>query len=140
MDQIALENIDFLAERSIEDLHYSSRQWLFNIEFWRQELAFFQTLLDQNADKANSVDQKKQIDHFQHLITYYQGELLDEYHQKTRRHEKSMRAMLDGKAANVESAFREKHNILFDQIVSFDNQFKQHKLDFYEFIAALLKN
>ena len=138
MDQIALENIDFLAERSLEDLHYSSRQWLFNIEFWRKELDFFQTLLDRNVDKAESVDQKKQIDHFQHLITYYQGELLDEFHQKARRHEKSTRAMLDGESSKVDNAFREKHNTLFDQIVSFDNQFKQHKLDFYEFISALL--
>ena len=138
MDQIALENIDFLAERSIEDLHYSSRQWLFNIEFWRRELDFFQTLLDRNVEKAKSVDQKKQIDHFQHLITYYQGELLDEFHQKARRHEKSMRAMLNGEPSNIDNAFREKHNILFDQIVSFDNQFKQHKLDFYNFISSLL--
>ena len=139
MDQIALENFDFLAERSIEDLHYSSRQWLFNIEFWRKELDFFQTLLDLNVEKAESVDQKKQIDHFQNLITYYKGELLDEFHQKARRHEKSMRAMLNGESSNLDNAFREKHNILFDQIVSFDNQFKQHKLDFYDFLSALLK-
>lgn len=138
MDQIALENIDFLAERSIEDLHYSSRQWLFNIEFWRRELDFFQTLLDRNVEKAQSVDQKKQIDHFQHLITYYQGELLDEFHQKARRHEKFMRAMLNGESSDEDTNFRKKHNLLFDQIVSFDNQFKQHKLDFYDFISKLL--
>lgn len=138
MDQIALDNIEFLAERSIEDLHYTSRQWLFNIEFWRQELSFFQGLLDNQVDKAKTVEQKKQIDHFQHLITYYQGELLDEFHQKTRRHEKNMRAMLSGDGTAVDAAFREKHNILFDQIVSFDNQFKQHKLDFYDFMSALL--
>ena len=138
MDQIALENIDFLADRSVEDLHYSSRQWLFNIEFWRRELDFLQTLLDRTVEKAESVDQKKQIDHFQNLITYYQGELLDEYHQKARRHEKSMRAMLNGESSEEVHMLREKHNSLFDQIVSFDNQFKQHKLDFYDFISELL--
>lgn len=138
MDQLALENIEFLAKRSIEDLHYSSRQWLFNIEFWRQELDFFQSLLDQFVSKAELVDHKKQIDHFQHLITYYKGELLDEFHQKTRRHEKMLRGMLNSEITDQNEAFREKHNILFDQIVSFDNQFKQHKLDFYEFMNILL--
>lgn len=140
MDQVELDNIEFLAERSIEDLHYSSRQWLFNIEFWRQELNFFQSLLDNYVKKADAVELKKQIDHFQHLITYYQGELLDEFHQKARRHEKNMRAMLNGDVSTIDSAFREKHNILFDQIVSFDNQFKQHKLDFYDFMSRLVKH
>ena len=140
MDHLALENIDFLAKRSIEDLHYSSRQWLFNIAFWRQELNFFQILLDQSVTKAELVDHKKQIDHFQHLITYYKGELLDEFHQKARRHEKSLRNMLNGTMEETIDTLREKHNILFDHIVSFDNQFKQHKLDFYDFMISLIKN
>ncbi|MDN5201795.1 hypothetical protein QQ008_10490 [Fulvivirgaceae bacterium BMA10] len=140
MEQLELENIDFLKERNLEDLHYSSKQWLFNIDFWRQELNFFQNLLDTQAKHVTTVDQKKQIDHFQNLIIYYQGELLDEFHQKVRRHEKRLKNLLINNESPTDLSYRENHNLLFDQIISFDNQFKKYKLELYSFMSQVISS
>ncbi|MDN5205055.1 hypothetical protein QQ008_26940 [Fulvivirgaceae bacterium BMA10] len=136
MENLKQANNDFLLQRSLDDLHTTSKKWLSQIDFWKDELHFFQKLLDINAGKAIDQDQKKQIDHFQNLIIYYSGELLDEYHQKVRRHEKKLETLLLSVKEN-EQAYREEHITIHDEIESFEKQFQEYKRELFSFIESL---
>ena len=81
MEQLTSAGSDYLLEIGLESLHKDSKVWKSRIEMWKRELVFFQRLLDSYSNKFENPEDKKAEDHFQNLIIYYNGELLDEYKQ-----------------------------------------------------------
>ncbi len=138
MNSIEQSKTDFLLQRTVEDLNESSRQWMEDIDFWKIELDFFQKLLDDQVAKMHSKEQKKQLDHFQNLIIYYSGELLDQFEQSARRHAKLMATLVESNNGVEDTNYRSKHIDLADKIDSFAYQFRQYKKDLYQFLEGTL--
>jgi hypothetical protein len=113
---------EFLLREGLMDLHKTSRQWVSEVDLWKLELDFFQKLLDSNARKVTTYMGKKTIGHLQTLITYYQGELLDEFAKAVRKHEKYLNRIIVGEDSEDES-YRVKHDIIDDKINSFREGF-----------------
>jgi hypothetical protein len=128
----------YLLEVSLEDLHQESKAWLSEINLWRIELAFYQKLLEKVSVKLTSVEEKQKIDHFQHLIIYYRGEVLDQFEKDIRKHEKQLQNMIQQKAPFNEQLYREVHKKHEDQISAFDKNFKQYRQDLYAFAENYL--
>jgi hypothetical protein len=87
MKSLSPANQHFLLEISMEDLHKDIALWLSEIEFWRVELLFFQKLVEKAASKTSSVEDKQRLAHFQNLLTYYQGEVADQFEKEVHQHE-----------------------------------------------------
>lgn len=123
-----------------KELHQESMQWNSDIELWKIEMNFFQKLLDKYGSFFVDVDQKMEIDHYQNLITYYDGELLDQFKQSVRRHENNLAKdfALGGKV-NVKE-YVEIHQDLLIRIRAFDSEIKAYKKEFFEFITKALEN
>jgi len=140
MDQLTNTDKEFLLEVDIEELLDQSRVWMSRILLWKTELGFFQKLLDSNSTKFNSADEKKSEDHFQNLIIYYNGEVLDQYKQSVRRHKKNLHALSTGLATEPvqEEATRRSHIELLDKVDSFDEEFRKHKHEFIEFMEKVI--
>lgn len=49
----------YILEPSLMDMHHSSLEWLSTTVLWKQEVAFFQKLLDSYVAKGTSADEKK---------------------------------------------------------------------------------
>ena len=94
-------------------------------------------MLDSNAAKVTTYKGKKTIGHLQNLITYYQGELLDEFAKAVRKHEKYLNKIITGEESNEES-YRVKHDIIDDKITSFKDGFKEYKKELFQFISELM--
>jgi hypothetical protein len=137
MNQISPATTSCLLEVSMEDLHQESKTWLSEIEFWRIELSFYQQLLEKVARHTLGED-KKAIDHFQSLIFYFKGELLDQYEHDIREHERYLDAMVEEKAPFDEAFYREKHKKYESQINSFGIDFKQYRKELYAFAGKHL--
>lgn len=137
MENLKATTTEFLLREGLMDLHKASRQWVSEVELWKMELDFFQKLLDSNAHKVTTYQGKKTIGHLQNLITYYQGELLDEFAKAVRKHEKYLNRIITGEISDEES-YRVKHDIIDDKIASFRDGFKGYKLELFEFIAELM--
>ena len=133
MNNLSPATTNYLLEVSLEDLHKESRTWLSEIDFWKIELSFYQKLLQKVSLKLNTTEEKQKIDHFQNLIIYYQGELLDQYKHDIREHEKYLDNMIREKAPFNEQLYREPHKNFEDKIKAFDLQFKQFRKDLYAF-------
>ncbi len=141
MEKLMLDNSEVLADHNLESLLYNSKEWKSEVDMWKQELKFFQKLLDKNVSSFSSVEQKQKLDHFQNLIIYYDGELLDFFRQKARRHAKYLSAHVEnGKDLNKEE-YQEKFGTVNDQLNAFASEFRKYKKDFFQFIEeALDKN
>ncbi len=87
----------YILQPSLVEMHRQSLDYLSATALWKRELRFFQKLLDKYAPKFTSSDDKKRVDHFQSLLTYYSGELVDEINRKIRQHESNLARLLQEK-------------------------------------------
>lgn len=127
----------YLLEEGLEKLHKETQLWVSEIVLWKEELKFFQKLLDNNSQKM-SKDEKVKLDHFQNLIIYYDGELLDQFAKNARKHEKNLATNLEKGIDVDESGYRMTHNELKNEIESFKKQFYEYKHEFFEFMAPVI--
>ncbi len=123
----------YVLQPSLVEMHRESLTWLSSAELWKHEIGFFQKLLDQHAPKESAVEFKKQVDHFQHLITYYGGELVLELVKKVRDHEGKLASMLHNLDETEVSYFKE-HDALMAELASFEKVYTEFKHSLFQFI------
>ncbi|MBX2962682.1 MAG: hypothetical protein KF687_09230 [Cyclobacteriaceae bacterium] len=123
----------YILQPSLIAMHRESLEWISATELWKRELVFFQNLLDQHAPKMNHVEFKKQVDHYQHLITYYSGELVDSLRKNLKDHEKKLAVMLQELNESDTEYFKE-HSSVIEEVAAFAKVFAEFKHGFFEFI------
>ncbi|MBL7857044.1 MAG: hypothetical protein JNM57_05090 [Cyclobacteriaceae bacterium] len=123
----------YILQPSLVEMHRESLEWQSATALWKRELSFFQKLLDQHAPKNSNLEFKKQVDHYQHLITYYDGELVDIFRKKVRDHEHKLAAMLQELKESDTEYFTE-HGGLMEELKAFQKTFTELKHEFFAFI------
>jgi len=128
---------NYILQPSLVEMHKKSMEWLSATLLWKRELKFFQQLLDSNAPKFGAAEDKKRIDHFQNLIIYYSGELVDEFNSKLRKHESNLAHMLQSKNESDTVYFKE-HQGLMIELQSFSDTFRSYRYELFDFIEKVL--
>jgi hypothetical protein len=123
----------YILQPSLSEMHVSSVEWLSALELWKKEVSFFQKLLDQHTAQVSSTEIKKQVDHFQHLITYYGGELIGTLRKRLHNHEKSIAHVID-ETDEGEKDYTKEHKLIMEELAAFRRTFYQFKHDYIEFI------
>ncbi|HEU5289161.1 MAG TPA: hypothetical protein VFU05_00880 [Cyclobacteriaceae bacterium] len=127
----------YILQPSLISMHQQSLEWLSTSALWKRELSFFQKLLDQNSLKATSPDQKKEMDHFQHIITYYNGEVVDGLRKTVREHEKDLADMLQRLDESDTQYFKDHKNVI-NELITFSKTYDQFKHEFFSFIEKMI--
>lgn len=138
MENLKSASTDYLLGRSLIETHKVSTELLSDIELWKVELRFFQKLMDLYSVNCETVDQKKELSHFQNLLIYYDGELLDQYRQRIRRHDKFLAEILDHRANGTEEEYRVEQTELENDLEAFIREFRNYKKEFYSFLEKLM--
>lgn len=128
---------NYILQPSLLNKHKKTLEWLSTAVLWKRELVFFQKLLDQYASKFSATDDKKKIDHFQHLIIYYKDELVDRLSSRLRLHEKKLAEMLETRNEARTEYFNE-HEGLMNELEALNTQFLQNKEELFEFIEKAM--
>lgn len=128
----------YTLQPSLLEMHRQSLDWLSNSVLWKRELSFFQKLLDEHSVQFTSVDDKKKIDHFQNLIIYYQGELIDALRKKLRDHENHLAKVLQERNES-DTVYFKTHDPIIQEMTAFNKQFHDFKNDFFSFIELALR-
>lgn len=128
----------YTLQPSLLEMHRQSLDWLSNSVLWKRELSFFQKLLDEHSAQFTSVDDKKKIDHFQNLIIYYQGELIDFLRKKLRDHENHLAKVLQERN-EADTLYFKTHESVIQEMSAFNKQFLDFKHDFFSFIEGALR-
>jgi hypothetical protein len=126
---------DYILQPVLFEKHSETIDWLSSTMHWKSELNTFQKALDERASSIKTIDGKKGLDHFQNLVIYYNGELIDSMRKKLRDHETRLAHMLETKNESDTSYYKE-HRSIMDELESFSVHFKQFRAEFFEFITS----
>ena len=127
----------YILQPGLVEMHRESLECLSMTALWKRELHFFQKLLDKYAPEFSSLDEKKRVGHFQSLLTYYSGELVDEINRKIRHHEINLARMLQQNNESDTKYFAE-HQDLIMQVESFSKNYEAFHHDLYDFIESAM--
>lgn len=122
-----------ILQPGIVDMHAASQEWRSALKLWKREVQFFQKLLDQHTSQISGLEIKKQVDHFQHLITYYGGELIPVLRRKLHQQEKHFACMPKESDENETANYYE-HKALIEELEAFRKTFYQFKHAYIEFM------
>lgn len=127
----------YVLQPSLMEMHHGSLEWLSTTVLWKQEVAFFQKLLDTYSSKVVSAEDKKKVSHFQNVITYYGGELIDTLRKKIKHHEHKLADMLK-ELKGSDAEYIEEHGELMEELSAFMKTFNSFKSEFFAFIDKML--
>ena len=125
---------------SIESLYHTSLDWQLEVALWKQELTFFQKMLDINARHCDTGVQKKKVGHFQNLIIYYNGELLDQFRQQTRRNSKYLAHHIEDALVFDHDAYQQKFGTLNGDLKAFASTYRKYKKEFFQFMEEIMEH
>ena len=128
---------EYILQPSLLEKHRRTLEWLSSTLLWKREFIFLQKLLDQQSIKFSSVDDKKKVDHFQNLIIYYNGEVIDGLRKKLREHESKLADVLQTKNELKTEYFKE-HDAIMQELESFQIRFVEYKEGLFEFIEKVM--
>ena len=136
MELITKPTSDFLLNGSIEALHHESREWLNDIEFWKDELAFFYALTVKKTLKGVPDSLKSQAIEIEKELIKISGGELDRMHQQVFKHEQALGFLLESKRED-EQKYREQHKEIETTIERFENRFKTLKKEVFKMVESL---
>lgn len=116
----------FSVQPVLLEKHHKTLEWLSASALWKSELSFFQKVLDDRAGIIEGVDGKKQLDHFQYLIIYYNGEVIEDIRKKLRNHENRLARMLESKS-ELDTQYYKEHADVMDEAQTFSVRFEEFK-------------
>ena len=123
----------YILQPSLIEMHRKSLDLMSQSILWKKELNFFQTLLDKFGTSFKTLEQKKRVDHFQHIITYYNGEVVDVLRKKLRVHEEHLATMLQS-LNEADTEYYKEHNGILEELIAFQLTFNDLKHEFFAFI------
>jgi len=130
---------NYILQPATVEKHTKTLEWLSATILWKSELTTFQKILDQRASFLLTQDDKMKISHFQNLIIYYKGEVVDELRKKLRDHENKLARMLESKNESETKYFKE-HAAVMDQATTFSNLFKEFRAELLSFAEKVKVN
>lgn len=128
---------DFILQPGLLGKHRETLDWISAAALWKDELRFFQKLLDRYAGNFRNKKDKQRITHLQNIITYYNGELVDFMRTQLRTHEKSLALALEKKDETMTEYFT-RHEDLMAKVRSMDRQLREYKAEFFGLIEKAL--
>lgn len=122
-------NSDF-SETSLESLHAYSLFWLNEIEFWKDEVAFFYQLLRKKSEKHASdlkTEDAKRIE--KHLI-HTSVTTLNDLERDVLSHERFLSRIMENPDSS-EKIFRDQHQRMYEKMSDFEREFRQLKKEIF---------
>lgn len=135
MELLASPKARYLLEAGLDVLHAQTNEWVSEIAFWRDELAFYYVLMLDKTNQWVPENKSSDLNAIENEIVSLSGSDLDELQKAVLEHEKFLNDLLDNHPEN-EQVYRTKHRQLAVQVIQFEKRFKYLKKS----VFALFKN
>lgn len=126
MKQITSAKSAFLLEAPLEILHAENMEWLEEIEFWKDESAFFYALIIEKTKQNPSAFKTKESKEIEKHLIYVSAEKLDDLKMEVQEHERFLAKLMDNIKSD-EQLYRSRHRAVSEKIHAFENEFKEMK-------------
>lgn len=126
----------YLLDVDIEMLHEQSTEWLSEIAFWRDEAAFFSSLIIKKTLKSVPVSAKNRIKNIEKELISITIDDLDKLQKSVEQHEKFLSNLLRTES-HEEETYRKKHHELAQTFVQFEKRFKALKKEVFSIVEMI---
>jgi hypothetical protein len=114
MELLTSPKIEYLLDASLESLHQESQEWLKEIAFWSDELAFFYRLVqEKEAKRSFPSDELARIEK---ELVRLSAEQLEKVNAGVLSHEKLLSVVTRSHSINEERVYREAHRRLLMEV------------------------
>ena len=140
MNLLPIHHYDYLLDSSLEYLHQESEEWLFNISFWRNEIAFFHIHIAwdiPNNIPDNSKELKADIED---EIIKIDTDELDFIQNSIEQHEWFLSRLLDNREHIDEHIYREQHEELLFKIKKLEIRMRRLKNNIFNLEKSIVIN
>lgn len=132
MQLLSNPKTDYLLEASLESLHAESLEWLKEIDFWRDEMAFFYKLLRKSqSSKAYPTTELAAVE--MELVSLT-SDKVDKIRKEVLRHERELSAVIRSISSGEEESYRDAHRKLLMEIYEIHVQIRSFKSDVFAFV------
>ncbi|ARV14793.1 hypothetical protein [Polaribacter sp. SA4-12] len=123
-----------LLEAGLNVLHFESQEWLGTIDFWKDEIKFFDILLKKKEPQEDhQKDFRKILEDLEgihvNLFKYMENDIIA--------HEKILSRLQKNEKGVSDSIYRENHRKLMVRMDSFKNEFLKFKKIVFKFVKNL---
>jgi hypothetical protein len=130
MKVISTPNSKHLLSASLESLHQETVEWIEDIAFWRDEIAFLYSLELKDTLKSVPVDERSSIRKIENEIVKIAGGDIDKLEDEVEQHEVSLYGILTNKS-NDEAVYREQHVHISAIIAQIEKRIRVLKSEIY---------
>ena len=123
-----------LLEQPLENLHRESLEWLDEIAFWKDEIAFLYKVIRQKTQKNPSEMKSIKMKELEKQLLHISTEDLDDLKDSIELHERYLSRLMDNIHLD-ESNFRFKHRRLSLKTTKFRDNFKNLKRKIFALIV-----
>lgn len=128
----------YLLEAGLGVLHAQSNEWLNEIAFWKDESAFFYTLIVGKTSAFVPITAKNNIEKIEKELISITGQDLDDLQKEVEQHEVFLNDLLESKYLSEES-YRKRHEVLTFKIYKFERRFKELKNEIFKLVGQIDK-
>ncbi|MEX1241084.1 MAG: hypothetical protein WEB30_15275 [Cyclobacteriaceae bacterium] len=133
MELLTHRKNDYLLDASFDTLHGESKDWLKELEFWSDEMAFFYKLLHKKG--PGEAFPAKDLAAIEKALIRINGEVLDRVRTGVLSHERLLSSILKSTSMTEEHVYRETHRRLHAEMYNLNALIRSFKKDVFEFYS-----
>ncbi|MGO3719878.1 MAG: hypothetical protein ACTJGD_11135 [Mesonia hippocampi] len=123
-----------LLGAGLDILHFESREWMDTLEFWKDEVKFFEDLLKKKVSKD---DNKKAYAEMLKNLDKIHKDLFNDFEDDIMAHERLLSRLEQGEKGLSDGDFREKHSHLLGRMETFKTDFQQFKKIVFGYVKTI---
>jgi hypothetical protein len=139
MELLTSSKKTYLLEAGIEILHEQSIEWLNEIAFWREEIAFFYAIIIKKTHLSVPMHSKDAISLIENELDIISGGSLEKLQSEVEAHEKALFKFLNDKTG-TEREYRDAHKKLTHEFENFEKKLKLIKRDIFGLMKLISEN
>lgn len=116
------------------DLHEDHKNWLIELEFCKGEIIFFQSILEDFADKNNDPEKMLLVEQFQNKFLL-ENKTIEIYSQEILNEEERLKEFIKTHSENIEFITFSDHKDRRSKMATYRRLFAELKKEFYQFIT-----
>ena len=132
MELLMYPKTDYLLNTSLESLHAESREWLREIDFWKDEMAFFYNLIHEKS-KGKAFPQAEAAA-FERELLEVNTNKLDSLRNQVRSHEQALSTLFTATVLQEEEKYRETHRKLLQEMYDCHLVIRNFKKNIFSYI------